>query len=135
MLTLKKNNKELNDFLNFLQRISEKKKGEDIDTTFKNLKIYFIGKNELLKKYAVAPYYTRIKEDAKNGTKIFYLLALGNYHVAAASVLATLLSENRIALIDDKYMGEIVMGGKKLKTAIIRMTSVFKIGQTKPNIL
>jgi hypothetical protein len=126
MFSIKKTNKELNNFINFLQKISAKKRGENIDTKFSNLKVYFIGKSEILKKYAVAPYYKRIEEDSKNGTEIFYLLAFGNYHVAAASVLATLLSENRIALIDDKYIGEINMEGKKLKTAVIRMTSLSK---------
>jgi hypothetical protein len=109
------------DFVGFLQRISERKKGEHIDHTFGNLKVYFIGKNEILKKYAVAPYYRRIQNDTKNGTDVFYLLAHGNYHVVAADVLATLLSQDDIAREDDKYIGEITIEGKKIKTAIIRM--------------
>lgn len=121
MFSLEDESSILHDFMAFLQRISERKKGEHIDRTFKNLKVYFVGKDEILKKYAVTPYYWRIEEDAKNGTDVFYILAHGNYHVAAADVLSTLLSQRDVAREDDKYIGEINIGGRKTKTAVIRM--------------
>lgn len=131
MLSIKGSSKGLGGFLNFLQRISEKKKGEDVDTIYRNLKVYFIGRNELLKKHGVAPYYKRIVEDFRNGTDVVYLLALENYHVAAASVLSKLLSENGVALIDDKYIGKINFKGKEINTAVIRMICMSRMRDFK----
>lgn len=56
-----------------------------------------------------------------NGTDVFYILARGHYHVAAAHVLSVLLSEDRIVREDDEYIGEVNIEGKKTKTAVIRM--------------
>jgi hypothetical protein len=106
--------------LKFLSRISEKKRRKDINTVYNTLKIYFIGRDELLKKWGVAPYYNCIREDIEK-LAIFYLLAYGDFHVSAAEVLATLLEEKRIAKIDDKYIGEMRIGEKKIKSAVIRM--------------
>ena len=117
------NVEELNRFADFLSRISQKKRGENVNTTYNNLRIYLIGRKEILKKYGLAPYYRRISFDIKDGIKIFYLMAQGNYNVTAATVLADLLGENNIAEIDEKYIGIINKNKKRIKTTIIRMVS------------
>jgi hypothetical protein len=129
-----KNEEELGDFVDFLCRISEKKRGENKNAVYGNLKMYFIGNNDVLKKYGVAPHLNRIEHDMQNGVNVFYILSLGSYHTAAAFVLSELLQEKKIAQVDTKYVNDININGKKIKTAIIRMVGINNC-RCSPNLL
>lgn len=103
-------------FKDFLGRIREKEKvGAD------RIRIYPVAGFKTKREHAVASYYKKIEEDCKSDLEIFYLIACEDYYVVAATALAELLSEDKVALIDEKYTDDIKVEGKKVKVAAIRM--------------
>jgi hypothetical protein len=83
---------ETKDLLQMLEKLAEKKKGEDINTTLQkkniSMTIVLVGRPEVVASYGIDPYIKWIDKCLENGIRTIHILARGKVNISVARVIA-----------------------------------------------
>jgi hypothetical protein len=98
---------ETKDFLQILERLAEKKKGEDINTTLQkkniSMTVVLVGRPEVVASYGIDPYVKWIEKCLDNGIRTIHILARGKMNISVARVVAGYFSNSmKIEKIEDE---------------------------------
>jgi hypothetical protein len=83
---------ETKDLLQMLEKLAEKKKGEDINTTLQkkniSMTVVLVGRPEVVASYGIDPYIKWINRCLENGIRTIHILARGKVNIIVARVIA-----------------------------------------------
>lgn len=83
---------ETKDLLQMLEKLAEKKKGEDINTTLQkkniSMTVVLVGRPEVVASYGIDPYTKWIDRCLNNGIRTIHILARGKVNVIVARIIA-----------------------------------------------
>jgi hypothetical protein len=92
---IKQESKEL---LKILERLVEKKKGEDINTTLQkkniSMTVVLVGRPEVVASYGIDPYVNWIDKCLDNGIRTIHILARGKMNITVARLIAEHFSKS-----------------------------------------
>lgn len=116
------------EFIKFLKQIDTKNRGHNINPTFRcdglNMSIVLIGRSETINNYGCEPYVSYIQGAAKEGVKIFYILAMGRVNCWVADEVVGQVCTEQIVKKTDGYSDEIAYKGRKLRISCIRLENL-----------
>jgi hypothetical protein len=138
MVIFRKNQKDdAENFVEFLTRIVEKKKNENVNTLYNDKKASFkfllIGRKEIILRYGFDPYVNRIKNDAKRGVRNFFIIASGNINCAVASLTIREVTRHGILKLIDIYEGDLCLGNERKRVLISLLENNSKSENEKKN--
>jgi len=119
------------EFINFLYKVNSKKPSENVNPTFScgeiNISIVMIGKEETMQSSRIGyePYVNYIRQAAKNGVKVFYILARNRVNCFTAECVIEEVTKENIVKQTDKYVDEILYQGKPIKVLCARLENTY----------
>lgn len=100
---------ETKDLLQMLEKLAEKKKGEDINTTLQekdiSTTVVFVGRPEVVASFGIDPYIRWIDKCVENGIRTIHILARGKMNINVARIVAEHFSSSmKIQKIEEEQI-------------------------------